>query len=293
MLNPQTTDLPISGLLQRLSLLRQLGRAELSFLVALSAIAGHLFSGIKLGGNALLVGLGVGLLAMGCSALNQWQEQDLDARMERTRQRPLPSGALTEIGALLLALTGIGGGLLLLSMLPNWLPLLLGILATIWYNGIYTPLKQRTPFAAFPGAVCGTLPPLIGWAASGEPIFSPPALILAGTLFLWQIPHTWLLLCRHRLDLQRSGLPDLFEAIPIKRLLQINLCWLVALATCYFLFPLFGMIENAWLADGFLVLLAALMIAVGRSLTNIGRLFHLVNLSMALLLFTLICDNLT
>lgn len=292
MLNSQTTDLPINGLLQRLTLLRQLGRAELSFLVALSAIAGHLFSGIELGGNAFLIGLGVGLLAMGCSALNQWQEQDLDARMERTRQRPLPSGSLTAIGALLLALAGICGGLILLSLLPNWLPLLLGILATIWYNGIYTPLKRRTAFAAFPGAVCGALPPLIGWAASGEPLFSTPAMILAGTLFLWQIPHTWLLLCRYRQDLKKSGLPDLFESIPIDRLRRINHCWLAGLALCYFLFPLFGMINSPVLADVFLVLLAALMIAAARSLADMGKLFHLVNLSMALLLTTLICDNL-
>jgi protoheme IX farnesyltransferase len=260
--------------------------------VALSAIAGHLFSGVVPGAGVLLVGLGVGLLAMGCSALNQWQEQDLDARMERTCQRPLPAGELTATNALLLALSGIGIGLLLLGLLTGWLPLLLGILATIWYNGIYTPLKRRTPFAALPGAVCGALPPLIGWAASGEAIFSPPALILAGTLFLWQIPHTWLLLCRYRRDLRRSGLPDLFEAIPLKRLLQINHCWLVALAICYFLFPLFGMIENTWLANGYLGVLAALMIAAWHFLGRIDRLFHLVNLSMAVLLLTLICDNL-
>lgn len=292
MLNSPIIALPLGGLLHGFSLLRQLGRFELSLLVALSALAGHLFSGITPGTDALLVGFGIVLLAMGCSALNQWQEQDLDTLMERTRQRPLPSGAITENRVLLLALSGIGSGLLLLGLLSSWLPLLLGSLATIWYNGVYTPLKRRTPFAALPGAVCGALPPLIGWAASGESIISPPALILAGTLFLWQIPHTWLLLCRYRRDLRRSGLPDLFEAIPLKRLLQINLCWLVALALCYFLFPLFGMIEHAWLANGYLGLLAGLMIAAWRSLTRVDRLFHLVNLSMALLLLTLIVDNL-
>ncbi len=279
-----------------LSTLRQLTRAELSAMVSLSALAGHLFAGNRWQPASLLVATGIWLLAAGSSALNQWQEQDLDARMHRTRRRPLPAGTLSAKMALLLSGGLLAGGFLLLAA-TGVKPLLLGALAVIWYNGIYTPLKRRTPFAALPGALCGALPPLIGWSAAGQALFAPEILILFGTLFLWQIPHTWLLLCHYRQDLRRSGLPDLFERISTTRLLQINHCWLAALLLCYLLFPLFGLIASAPLQIFFLGGLSALLVvAVGQEVRQTKqvplRLFHLVNLSMALLLSALILDNL-
>ncbi len=280
-----------------LKTLRLLFRMELSAMVALSALAGYLFGGGLWGHQVLLVVGGVGLLAGGCSALNQWQEQDLDITMLRTRNRPLPTGTLTPAGALLLAALTISSGALLLNALAGSLPLLLGILAVIWYNAIYTPLKRITPFAAIPGAVCGALPPLIGWTAAGGELFSQKPLILAGTLFVWQIPHTWLLLCRYRDDLRRSGLPDLFKTITTERLLKINNCWLAALFLCYLLFPLFGFIRHTTLSTlflGGLGLLLLLMLGEQRRISRTGsvqRAFHLTNISMALLLTVLILDR--
>ncbi len=282
-----------------LTLLRQLTRAELSAMVALSALAGYLFTGRGWQLSGLFCLLGIWLLAAGGSALNQWQEQDLDARMQRTRFRPLPTGQLSTKAALAISASCLFSGLLLLSLLPNGAAaLLLGLLAVIWYNGIYTPLKRRTPFAALPGAVCGSLPPLIGWSAAGGSLLAPEILILAGTLFLWQIPHTWLLLCHYRSDLQNSGLPNLFERLSTEQLLRINNCWLAALGLCYLLFPLFGLIANPTLSTTFLAGLTLLAFAVIKlrrqaspANSSIG-LFHLTNLSMALLLFSLILDNL-
>ena len=278
------------------TILRQLTRAELSAMVTLSAVAGYLFAGFGWQISGLLCLLGIWLLAAGCSALNQWQEQDLDARMQRTRLRPLPTGALARNSALLLSLGMIAVGLLLLTA-TGVKPLLLGLLAIIWYNGIYTPLKRRTSFAALPGAVCGALPPLIGWSSAGGSLLAPEILILAGTLFLWQIPHTWLLLCYYRQDLQRSGLPNLFERLPTAQLLRINNCWLAALGLCYLLFPLFGLIANSTLSALFLSSLLVLLI-IGIKQQHKGlvekatrSLFHLTNLSMALLLLSLIIDS--
>ncbi len=277
---------------------RKLLRLELSTMVALSALAGYLFAGGRLQLNTLLVTAGAGLLAAGCSALNQWQEQDLDQRMERTRLRPLPTGVLTPQTALLIASLCISGGALLLMALPGSQSLLLGVLAVIWYNAVYTPLKRHTPFAAIPGAICGALPPLIGWSAAGGMLFTQKSLILAGTLFIWQIPHTWLLLCRYRDDLRNSGLPNLFEALSTERLLRINNCWLISLLTCYLFFPLFGYIENPSLIILFLTGLFILfysilkMVFITRKLLAARKTFHLVNISMLLLLTVLIMDNL-
>ncbi len=266
-------------------------------MVALSALTGQLFAARQWSAVSLLVTLAILLLAAGCSALNQWQEQDLDARMTRTCQRPLPSGSLTPNVALGYALCCIACGLLLLSYAPDLTALLLGLLSVIWYNAIYTPLKRCTPFAALPGAICGTLPPLIGWTATGAPLLSAEILILSGTLFLWQIPHSWLLLCHYRNDLQRSGLPDLFQRISTQRLLQINNCWLAALGLCYLLFSLFGLIASSLLSIIFLVGLSAIGLAILFTTYNEAqrriplRLFHLTNLSMALLLTILLLDN--
>ncbi|WP_321366098.1 protoheme IX farnesyltransferase [uncultured Desulfuromusa sp.] len=294
-LNNTTAAAPALSLPQSL---RRLFRAELSAMVALSSLAGYLFFGGNLSVHAFLVTAGVGSLAAGCSALNQWQEQDLDVRMERTQRRPLPMGTLSPQAALLSASLAIGCGSLLLSALPGSLPLLLGLLAVIWYNAVYTPLKRQTPFAAIPGAICGALPPLIGWTAAGGLLITHKSLILAGTLFIWQIPHTWLLLCRYRDDLRRSGLPNIFKTIPTQRLLRINNCWLAGLFLCYLLFPLFGYIQSPVLLISFVLSLFIVAVSMVKKPADVKqtdpivRKFHLTNISMALLLTVLILDRL-
>lgn len=277
--------------------LRQLFRLELSTMVALSALAGYLFAGGRWDSRALFVTAGVGLLAAGCSALNQWQEQDLDQTMERTKGRPLPTGQLSPAAALVLAALTLAGGTLLLHGIADNQPLILGLVAVAWYNAAYTPLKRLTAFAAIPGAFCGALPPLIGWTAAGAPLLTQKSLILAGTLFVWQIPHTWLLLCRYREDLQRCGLPNLFKAIPTSRLFKINSCWLLALLLCYLLFPLFGFIRHQGLVMihlGGLAIIFILMVRAQwqiRQTNGVQKAFHLTNISMALLLTVLILDR--
>ncbi len=296
---PQVKTLALEKprMLAQVRSLRALFRLELSMMVALSTLAGYLFADGLWDLHMFFVTLGVGLLSAGCSALNQWQEQDLDSQMLRTQNRPLPVGLLSPESVLVLATLALSAGIILLNALPYKLPLLLGLLAIIWYNAIYTPLKKRTPFAAIPGALCGALPPLIGWTAAGGLLLTQQSLTLAGTLFIWQIPHTWLLLCRYRDDLQRSGLPNLFESIPTRRLLQINSCWLLALLLCYLLFPLFGFISHPTLVVLFLTglfLLAMLMTKACLQVAGNGntlKAFHLTNISMALLLSILILDS--
>ncbi|MCF6180100.1 MAG: protoheme IX farnesyltransferase [Geopsychrobacter sp.] len=288
------TDLRISEIRNCLS---RLFRARLASLVALSALSGFLFATQTFSPEALRVTLAIWLLAAGCSALNQLQEIEIDRRMQRTCNRPLPSGNLSVPQAFILAALVTGGGLLLL-LVSGRTPLYLGLLAILWYNGIYTPLKKKTAWAVFPGAVCGALPPLIGYSAAGGSIFDSHAVILAGTLFIWQVPHFWLLAWRYKQDQLDSGLPTPFRQISEKRLFTINSCWLTALFCSYLLFVLFGMINNPILADIYLALLAALLLISGKELrrgvkyASSGKLFHLVNLSMALLLLTLIGDSL-
>ncbi len=281
----------------RHGILGRLFRVRLASLVALSALSGFLFAAHNFSGLAVQVSLAIWLLAAGCSALNQLQEVESDSRMQRTRSRPLPAGDLSSNQALLITIITIGSGLILL-LLCGRTPLLLGLFAILWYNGVYTPLKKMTAWAVFPGALCGALPPLIGYSATGGLITDPAAVILAGTLLIWQVPHFWLLAWRYRQDQFDSGLPTPFREVSDSRLFAINSCWLAALALSYLLFILFGMIAHPLLAATYLAMLAALLLAGtgellrGAQFAGSGRLFHLVSLSMALLLFTLICDSL-
>lgn len=278
--------------------LRRLFRLELSALVALSAFAGYLFAGGRDHLEAFLVTSATVLLSAASSALNQYQEQDLDRLMTRTCMRPLPSGLLNNAQVLILAVLCFASGFALLHTLPYRSPLLLGLLTALWYNAVYTPLKRRCVFAALPGALCGALPPLIGWSATGAALLTQKSLILAGVLFVWQIPHTWLLLCCYRDDLHSSGLPDLFRTIPTENLLRINNCWLGSLLLAYLLFPLFNFFNHQLISAAYatgMIILFALMTRnslLAQEPAREWRSFHLVNMSMALLLTTIIIDNL-
>src|SRR5882762_4238638 len=150
--------------------------------------------------------IGTLLAAGGTLALNQYWERGVDARMARTRTRPLPAGRLQPLEALLL-----GGALTLLG--TAYLAALVGTLAAlvtaataILYLFAYTPLKQRTALCTLVGAVPGALPPVAGWAAARGDV-ALGAWVLFGILFLWQLPHTLSIARLYREDYARAGVP--------------------------------------------------------------------------------------
>jgi len=144
------------------------------------------------------------LAAGGTLALNQYRERDLDARMDRTRARPLPAGRLQPLEAWLfgVALTVLGTAYL--AALVNPLVALVTLATTILYLFAYTPLKRRTPLCTLVGAVAGALPPVAGWAAARGDV-APGAWVLFAILFLWQLPHTLAIARLYRDDYARAG----------------------------------------------------------------------------------------
>jgi heme o synthase len=133
--------------------------------------------------------LGTALAAGGALALNQYLERELDARMARTRNRPLPAGRLQALPALAFGAALSVLGLLELLIAVNALSSLVTAVTIAVYLFVYTPLKRITPLATIVGAIPGALPPVTGWvAARGE--FGDGALVLFAILFLWQIPHS-------------------------------------------------------------------------------------------------------
>lgn len=217
-------------------------RPRLAALNGIAAAGGCLLA--PAGADIHLLGAAVGgvaLLAAGGSALNQVLERDLDGLMERTRHRPIPSGKLTPTAAAAIGGICIAAGLLLLGRAGGLLPPILGAAALAWYLGVYTPLKRRTSLALLAGAVSGAVPPVIGWTLTGGSAADYRAVLLAGLLYLWQIPHFWLLQRRYGEDYRRAGIP-LFvpgaAAGPHSLLFGI---WLGALAMGALLLSAFGM----------------------------------------------------
>jgi len=148
--------------------------------------------------------VGTMLAAGGTLALNQYWERDVDARMDRTRVRPLPDGRLSPLEALVFAGAVTIAGLGYLGAFVGSLALLVTAATTGLYLFAYTPLKLRTPLCTIVGAVPGALPPVTGWVASHEG-FGLGAWVLFGILFLWQLPHTLAIARLYRDDYARAG----------------------------------------------------------------------------------------
>lgn len=148
---------------------------------------------------------GVGLAAAGTMALNQWMERDLDARMARTRDRPLPSGRLEARAALVFGLLTLAAGLAMLGVLVNVPCTAVTAAIAASYLAVYTPLKPVTSLASLVGAVPGALPPVAGWAAAAGGFGIEP-LVLFAIVFLWQIPHTLAIGRVYSDDLARGGI---------------------------------------------------------------------------------------
>ena len=145
------------------------------------------------------------LLAGGTGTLNQWLERDLDSRMHRTERRPLPSGRLQPLPALFFGVGLTVAGLVYFVLAVNVLTALLGLLTTLGYLFIYTPLKTRTPLSTFFGSFPGAMPPLIGWTAARNEL-SPEGWVLFAMLFFWQFPHFYAIAWMYREDYARAGI---------------------------------------------------------------------------------------
>lgn len=224
--------------------LSRLFRLRLSLLNAVSAMGGYLLYPAEIERVGLwMTVIGVLFLASGASALNQVMESDLDRLMERTRQRPLPAGELTTAAAMLL-----GGGSLLTGMMflgtgGRAGAALLGALAVFWYLAVYTPLKRRSSWALVVGALCGALPPVIGWHMAGGAPTDYRIILLAGLLYLWQIPHFWLFQRRHADDYRRAGFPLLVTLFRGDSFIRLFVPWTAALICATMLLPAFGIID--------------------------------------------------
>ena len=149
--------------------------------------------------------IGAALLASGTAALNQWYEVDSDAKMLRTRNRPLVAGRMKRSHGFIFGTLLSVAGFAELWYGANLLAAALGLFTLLSYLLLYTPLKRRSPVCTIIGAVPGAMPPVIGYAAAGRGL-DAGALSLFLILFVWQFPHFDAIAWIYRKDYARGGI---------------------------------------------------------------------------------------
>jgi len=242
------------------SLFLELTKLRISGASTFTAAAGYVAFLRGADGGLITTLLGILLLAMGSSALNEVQERHHDAKMPRTAGRPIPHGDITAETATAIAVALAVAGFLILLAAHNLTSALLGALALAWYNGFYTPLKRLSAFAVVPGSLIGALPPAIGWTAAGGSLADPSILALAFVFFIWQVPHFWLLVGLHAEGYEQAGFPTLVSVFGRPRLSRLTFTWTCGTAAACGLLPLFRVL-GSWPAEAMLGLGALWLIA--------------------------------
>jgi protoheme IX farnesyltransferase len=263
-------DRPGFGKLVSLKLrdIAQLTKVRLSLLVVFSAVTSYLL-GLHASSHidwlkVAMISLGGFLVTASSNTINQIIEKDSDKLMQRTKNRPLATGRMKVIEALLIA--GISGvaGIFVLSVVFNPVSGLLGALALISYAFIYTPFKKISPAAVFIGAVPGSMPLLIGWTAATGSI-GLGGIILFAIQFLWQIPHFWSIAWLLNEDYKKGGYHLLPGQSKSRSVALQNIPYLISLVAAGALPYVFGFTGQVSLAialiSGLIFLIQGLQLA--------------------------------
>lgn len=272
-------------------------KARLTLLVLLTTLVGF-YLGYRGAVNYLLMlhtVLGTALVASGASALNQFIEREHDAKMRRTRNRPLPSGRLQPVTVMVFG--GVCGcaGLLYLALAVNLITSVIGAISLLSYVFIYTPLKRVTWLNTAIGAVPGGLPALMGWtAARGE--LSREGWALFAILAFWQLPHFLAIAWLYREEYQNAGFKMLPGIDPsghrTGRQAISHTLGLLPVSLCPFLFHVTGLIYLVGaLALGLVFIWFAVQFARQLTIPRARQLFFVSILYLPLLLGIMVLDK--
>jgi protoheme IX farnesyltransferase len=271
----------------------ELTKPRITFLVLITTLVGF-YMGSREGLNFLLLFhaiVGTGLVASGASALNQYFERELDARMVRTRNRPLPDGRLVPGEALIFSASISAAGVIYLLLFVNVLTAAIGAATLFGYILVYTPLKTRTTLCTLIGAFPGAAPPVMGWtAARGE--VDAVALSLFAILFLWQMPHFFAIAWIFTEDYTRAGFSMNGSGERTGRQIILYCCALIPISVLPTFFGLTGMIYLLGaILFGFIYLGYGFAVALFRSNTHAHRLLRVSVLYLPALLLLMMIDK--
>lgn len=169
---------------------KEITKMRLSLSVVFSSIAGYLLGAYTIDLSTIMLLCFGGYFMVGASnAYNQIIERDLDALMDRTKNRPIPAGRMQVSTAFVIAVSFTVLGLVALYII-NPRTAMYGAISIFLYTSVYTPLKTKTPFAVFVGAIPGAIPFMLGWVAARDQFGIEPGTLFA-LQFFWQFPHFW------------------------------------------------------------------------------------------------------
>lgn len=225
----------------------ELTKIRITSFVAITTAFGYIAYAGRFDVTLFYAVIGILFLACGSAAFNHFQERNYDSLMDRTKGRPLPSNKISKVKVFTISAVLVIAGSLILGLMVNVLALGLAVLNLFWYNIIYTLLKRKTPFAIIPGSLVGAIPPIVGWAAAGGYIFDPQIIIISFFLFIWQIPHFWLLLLLFDEDYRKADFPTLTQIFNRYQLSSITFIWILATAVTGLLIPLYGLVTEFWI----------------------------------------------
>lgn len=240
--------------------------------------------------------LGSGLVTSGSLVLNNYLERDVDGRMERTKNRALPSGRVTPQAALSFGVIMVLGGCAVLIAQINLLTAFLALLSAFLYVIVYTPMKRLSWLNTSLGAIPGALPPMGGWAAATGQL-DPGAWILFAIMYCWQHPHFFAIAWMYRDEYAKAG----FKMLPVvdpsgRRTFRQSLFFLVLLIPAALAPTLFGI--SGWFYAVIAVAMSLAFLATGIALVRTGthqsakRMLH-ASLVYLPLLFTIIVIDAT
>lgn len=273
----------------------ELSKSRIVFMVVITTTAGFLFAVPRVDPLLLLHTLiGTALVAAGTNALNQYVERDHDAKMHRTRTRPLPAGRITPRAALAFSSAIAILGTLYLGLAVNWLTAFLGAFTLTSYIFVYTPLKRMSTICTIIGAVPGAVPPLMGWTAATNEL-ALGGWIAFGILFLWQLPHFMAISWMYREDYARGG----FAMLSVRdgdgaAVARQAIYYSLALLAVSVMPSLLGLTGTAYLigaiACGAALLAASIRFFFDRGVRRARSLFMISNLYLLTVMLLLVVD---
>lgn len=212
---------------------------KLSLAVTITGITAYLMWSGSADINLAFLAIGIFALAAGSGALNQYQERIYDSKMKRTLNRPLPSGRLNPSSALLISISLIVlGSIALFYIRP--LAAILGLVNVVLYNLVYTKLKPVSYLAILPGALVGAIPPIIGWFAAGASEIRTEIIFLSLLMFMWQIPHFWILIIRYHEEYTAAGFKSILKLMNEEQVRRIVFFWIILSSLLAISFHFFG-----------------------------------------------------
>jgi protoheme IX farnesyltransferase len=275
----------------------ELSKIKIMIPVSLTGFTGYFIFDPHLSLRIILISLGILLQAISASILNQLQEVDLDFRMNRTHDRPLPAKKISKTSAIVFFFICMLSGTSILYFSGNLISAIIGLFTIFWYNGIYTYAKRISFLAVVPGSLTGALPPLIGWTAAGGIVLDKTIILVGFLFFIGQIPHFWLLILKYGEEYENAGIPSLTKVLSRSQINRLTFTWVVAsvisaIFLCYFEIIQSNLIVSFLLVASFCLIWSFRdMIKGPGNITDYKRNFIYLNSYFLLILIFLIVDR--